>query len=82
MIIHCMKCVQIWSFFWSVFSRIRTEYGNLLRKSLNGGKYGSEKTPYLDTFQAVIHTNLDMKYLSIFPPRLVRGEICKERILQ
>ena len=26
---HCVKCVQIWSFFWSVFSRIRTEYGEI-----------------------------------------------------
>ena len=25
--IHCVKCVQIRSFFWSVFSLIRTEYG-------------------------------------------------------
>ena len=24
---HCVKSVQIRSFFWSVFSRIRTEYG-------------------------------------------------------
>ena len=28
-----MKSVQIQSFFWSVFSHIRTEYGDLLRKS-------------------------------------------------
>ena len=31
---HCVKSVQIWSFFWSVFSCIWTEYGNLFRKSL------------------------------------------------
>ena len=37
---HCVKNVQIRSFFWSVFSRIRTEYG-------------PEKTLYLDTFHAV-----------------------------
>ena len=36
---HCVKSVQIRSFFWSVFSRTRTEYG-------------SEKTLYLDTFHA------------------------------
>ena len=35
-----MKSVQIGSFFWSVFSSLRTEYG-------------SEKTLYLDTFDAV-----------------------------
>ena len=28
---HCMKSVQIRSFFWSVFSRIRTEYREILR---------------------------------------------------
>ena len=37
---HCVKSVQIRSFFWSVFSP-------------NAGKYGSEKTPYLDTFHTV-----------------------------
>ena len=39
---HCAKSVQIRSYFWSVFSCIRIEYGNLLCKS-----------PYLDTFHAV-----------------------------
>ena len=28
---HCVKSVQLWSFFWSVFSRIQTEYGEILR---------------------------------------------------
>ena len=37
---HCVKSVQIRSFFLSVFSCIRTEYG-------------LERTPYLDTFHAV-----------------------------
>ena len=31
---HCVKGLQIRSFFWSVFSRIRTEYGDLWSKSL------------------------------------------------
>ena len=26
---HCVKSVQIWSYFWSVFSCIRTEYGEI-----------------------------------------------------
>ena len=30
---HCVKSVQIRSLFWSVFSRIRTEYGEILRTS-------------------------------------------------
>ena len=37
---HCVKSVQIRSFFWSVFSR-------------NAGKYGPEKALYLDTFHTV-----------------------------
>ena len=52
---HCVKCVQIRSFFWSVFSRIWTEYGEILYLSVfspNAGKYGPEKT-YLDTFHTV-----------------------------
>ena len=40
-IIHCVKTVQIRSYFWSVFSCIWTEYG-------------PEITPYLDIFHAVI----------------------------
>ena len=31
--LHFVKSVQIRSFFWSLFSCIRTEYGDLLRKS-------------------------------------------------
>ena len=46
-----MKSVQIRSYFWSVFSRIRTEYGEIF--SPNSGKYGPEITPYLATFHAV-----------------------------
>ena len=33
LIIHFLKCVQIRSYFWSVFSCIRTEYGDLRSKS-------------------------------------------------
>ena len=48
---HCVKSVEIRSFFWSVISRIRTEFGSVF--SPNAGKYGPKKTPYLDTFQTV-----------------------------
>ena len=47
---HCVKSVQIRSYFWSVFSCLRTEYGDL-RIHSNTGKYGPEITPYLDTFK-------------------------------
>ena len=40
---HCAKNVQIGSFLWSVFFRIQSKYG----------KYGPERTPYLDTFYLV-----------------------------
>ena len=45
-----VRSVQIRSNFWSVFSRIWTEYVF----SPNTGKYGPEITPYLDTFHAVL----------------------------
>ena len=38
---HCVKSVQMRSYFWSVFSCIRTEYG-------------PEIIPYLDTFHMVL----------------------------
>ena len=43
-----MKSVQTLSYFWSVFSRIRTEYG-------------PEITLYLDTFQVVYATHVMSK---------------------
>ena len=30
---YCVKSVRIWELFWSVFSRIRTEYGEILLTS-------------------------------------------------
>ena len=54
---HCVKSVQIRSFFWFVFLCIRTEYGGLLRKSLYlvqiQKNKDQKKTPYLDIFHAV-----------------------------
>ena len=51
---HCVKSVQIRIFSWSVFFRIRTEYGDLFRKSPYSIRMREnkepEKTPYLDTF--------------------------------
>ena len=38
---HCVKSVLIRSFFWSVFSRIRPEFGPV-------------KTTYLDTFHTML----------------------------
>ena len=53
---HCVKSVKIRSFFWSVFSRIRTEYGENRSISPYSGRIrenSHQKTPYLDTFHAV-----------------------------
>ena len=46
--IHRVKTVQIRSYFWSVFSCIRTEYGDLQISvfSPNTGKYRPEITPH------------------------------------
>ena len=61
---HCVKSVQICRFFWSVFPRIWAEYGEILLIS-NTGIYGPEKTPYLDTFHAVLKSRAIMIYKSI-----------------
>ena len=53
---HCVKSVQIRSYFWSVFSWMRREYGDISYLSVftpNTEKYGPEITPYLDTFHPV-----------------------------
>ena len=46
-----MKIVQIWSFFWSDFSCIRTEYG-------------PEKTSHLHAFHAVIPSKVLSEFWS------------------
>ena len=57
-IIHWVKNVQIRSYFWSVFSCIRAEYGDFyginLRIQSEYRKIRPEVTPYLDTLHAVI----------------------------
>ena len=56
------KCPYL-EFFWSIFSRIWTEYGEISVTpytpylsvfSLNAIKYEPEKTPNTDTFHAVL----------------------------
>ena len=59
---HRMKSVQIRSFFWSVFSSIRTEYGVFVI-SPNEGKYGPEKLLIWTLFtqynpEQMIHENM------------------------
>ena len=57
--LHCVKSVQIRSNFWSIFSRIRTEYGEILR------------TEYREILRISLHSvwmreNTDQKLLSIW----------------
>ena len=51
--IHCIKIVQIRSFFWSVFSHIRTEYGDAsvsLRIQSECGKMQTRKNSVFGHF--------------------------------
>ena len=62
--IYCVKSVQIRSYFWSVFSCIRTEYG-------------PEITPYLDTFHAVIiriNVNFDCNIYMHFENKITENQ--------
>ena len=66
--LYCVKSFQIRSFFWSVFSRIRTEYRENLLIQSECGKIRTKKTPYLDSFYALLYTTLSCKstcYLSL-----------------
>ena len=63
----CVKSVQIRSFLWFIFSRIRTECGDL-RKSPYFIRMREntvqKKTPYLDTFHAVVYSGYE--HISVF----------------
>ena len=53
-----LRSVQMLSFFWSVFSRIRTEYVEIR------GNADQKKNPYLGTFHAVYVTKLHWFFLT------------------
>ena len=55
---HCVKSVQIRSYFWSIFSSIPTE----CVFSPNRRKCGPEITTYLDTFHAVSTTSKSARF--------------------
>ena len=48
--IHYVKCVQIRSYFWSVFSRIRTEYGEIRSIQSECGKIRTRKNSVFGHF--------------------------------
>ena len=60
-------------FFWSVFSRIRTECGEILCP--NAGKDRPEKTPYLDTFHAVQFIPFIHSWDKILEPHDYTGQV-------
>ena len=65
---HCVKSVQIRSYFWFVFSCIRIEYGDLLRKS----PYSIRMQENTDQKQLLIWTLFtECKCISIFAVYLV-----------
>ena len=47
---HCVESCQIRSFFWSVFSHIRTEYGEILRIQSKCGKIRTIKNSVFGHF--------------------------------
>ena len=61
---HCVKSVQIRSFFWSVFFRIRTEYGETFRMSLR------EKCPNKEFFLVYIFADSDWIRRDFWPLRI------------
>ena len=60
--IHCVKSVQIWSFFWSIFPCFRNEYGDLQSTGntdqKNTGKYGPKENPYFRIFHALVGSKI------------------------
>ena len=55
---HCVKSVRIRSFFWSVFCRIRTEYGEILRISLDQSECGKIRTRRNSVFAYISHSEI------------------------
>ena len=52
---HCVKSVQIWSFFWSVYSRTRTEYVVSPRIQSECGKIRTRKISVFGHFSCSVY---------------------------
>ena len=61
----CKKCPYS-ELFWSAFSRIRTEYGEILRIQSECGKIRTRITPNTDTFHAVYTIKVIFTSSSLF----------------
>ena len=59
---RCVKSVRIWSFSWSVFSRIRTEYGETLRISTYSVRM-RENTDHENSEYENFPCNVNIEYL-------------------
>ena len=69
---HCVKSVQIRSFFWSVFSCIRTEYGDLLRIYIDFQLFCVQASNIVLSFSHSDKMRRDAPYLSVFSPNAGR----------
>ena len=59
---HCVKSVQVWSFFWSVFSRSWTEYGEIRSTESECGKIRTRKNHVFGNFsRSVLYYNLQFR---------------------
>ena len=76
---HCVKNVQIQRFFWSVFSRIRTEYGESFFWC--AGKCTPEKTSYLDTFHAAFSLEKLEPFVKLEPSNTYRERYSTHHVL-
>ena len=79
-----MKSVQMQSFFWSVFSRIWTKYGEIRSISPYSVRIrensDQKKTPYLDTFHAVC---VEIEQLRVnWPEAVSKGALRKKVFLR
>ena len=61
---HWVKSVQIWSYFWSVFSCIRIEYGDLRSKSRYNNSVFGRFSRSVSLLQ-VLTTKTKMNYLKL-----------------
>ena len=59
---HCVKSVQIRSFFWSVFSHIRTEYGEIMIHVVRKGGSSCSTSPQTN-FPPCLRTILSLVLL-------------------
>ena len=75
---HCVKSVQIRSFFWPAFSRIRTEYGEILSRRIQSecGKMRIRKNSVFEHFSR----NDTTWYFSDIFRKYRKGTLIKTRV--